>query len=486
MKKYIFSVLMAAMAVFTFSSCEDVPAPYGTPNQPSTPSTPEVSTDGTEANPYTVTDAKTVGSGTGVFVKGYIVGFIPDKSLNEAVFSAKNAVAVNVIIAASADETDVNKCMPVQLPVGDIRTAINLKDNAANLGQEVLLCGNLDSYFGIIGVKSTSYAKIGSKEMGKKPGSETGPTGEAKGTGTEADPFNSVAAYNEAVKLAAGSTTDQEYYIKGKLISFVPGKSDTGEFNSSFGNASFMIADDETSTQFYIFRTYYFGGEKWKEGNTQLKVGDEVVICSKLTNYNGTLETAQGGKLISINGKSGSVTPTPDPTPDAGDGMTATAITKNKQGTVELSSNGYGNQKTDNEASWYTWTYDGVTYKAARLCISAGTNGQGLQLQGDASDVAKQGFLFNSTEFAKEIKTITLYLSTKATFTFAPSYSLYAATTANGRDTQVKGTSTNATDGDWKTYTEVYDLSSYNTKFFTLLNNTKGAVYIEKIEVTLK
>ena len=64
---------MAAMAVFTFSSCEDVPAPYGTPNQPSTPDTPEVSTDGTEANPYTVTDAKTVGSGTDVFVKGYIL-----------------------------------------------------------------------------------------------------------------------------------------------------------------------------------------------------------------------------------------------------------------------------------------------------------------------------------------------------------------------------------------------------------------------------
>ena len=51
--------------------------------------------------------------------------------------------------------------------------------------------------------------------------------------------------------------------------------------------------------------------------------------------------------------------------------MTATAITNNKQGTVELSSNGYGEQKTNNEASWYTWTYDGVTYKAAKLCISA-------------------------------------------------------------------------------------------------------------------
>ena len=58
---------MAAMAVFTFSSCEDVPAPYGTPEKPSTP---EAKTTGTEADPYTVTDAKLVGSGTNVFVKG--------------------------------------------------------------------------------------------------------------------------------------------------------------------------------------------------------------------------------------------------------------------------------------------------------------------------------------------------------------------------------------------------------------------------------
>lgn len=482
MKKYIFSVLMAAMAVFTFSSCEDVPAPYGTPNQPSTPDTPEVSTDGTEANPYTVTDAKTVGSGTDVFVKGYIVGFIPDKSLSEAVFSAENAVNLNVIIAASADETDVNKCMPVQLPVGDIRTAVNLKDNAANLGQEVLLCGNLESYFGAIGVKSTSYAKIGSKEVGKKPG--TGVAGEAKGTGTKDDPFNSVAALNFTNSLAADVNSENDVYIKGKVREVL------SQYESQYGNVSVTIADDETSDVFTIWRALYFDNKAWTAGGKELKVGDEVVFCGKVVNYKGnTPETAQKlAYLVSLNGEtgSGSVTPTPDPTPDAGDGMTSTAITNNKQGSVELSSNGYGDQKTDNEASWYTWTYDGVTYKAAKLCISAGTNGKGLQLQGNASTVTSQGFLFNSTEFSKEIKTVTLYLSTKATSTYAPSYSLYAAKAANGRDTKVTGTSTNATEGDWKTYTEVYDLSSYNTKFFTLLNNTTGALYIEKIEVTLK
>ena len=476
MKKYIFSVLMAAMAVFTFSSCEDVPAPYGTPNQPSTPDTPEVSTDGTEANPYTVTDAKTVGSGTNVFVKGYIVGFIPDKSLSEAVFSAEKAVNLNVIIAASADETDVNKCMPVQLPAGDIRTAVNLKDNAANLGQEVLLCGNIESYFGAIGVKSTSYAKIGSKEVGKKPGSTT-PETPSTGKGSASEPYT-IAEAITAIKAGAPS---YEVYVKGTI-------SKVTYYNATYKSLSYNLVDAGATDVLEVFSGKGLNGADFA-AKEDLKVGQVVVvkgIIKAFTKNESTIyEIDKNSTIISIEGE-GTVTPTPDPTPDTGDGMTATAITNNKQGTVELSSNGYGEQKTDNEASWYTWTYDGVTYKAAKLCISAGTNGQGLQLQGNASTVTSQGFLFNATEFAKEIKTVTLYLSTKATSTYAPSYSLYAAKAANGRDTKVTGTSTNATEGDWKTYTEVYDLSSYNTKFFTLFNNTTGALYIEKIEVTLK
>lgn len=476
MKKYIFSVLMAAMAVFTFSSCEDVPAPYGTPNQPSTPDTPEVSTDGTEANPYTVTDAKTVGSGTNVFVKGYIVGFIPDKSLSEAVFSAKNAVNLNVIIAASADETDVNKCMPVQLPAGDIRTAVNLKDNAANLGQEVLLCGNIESYFGAIGVKSTSYAKIGSKEVGKKPGSTT-PETPSTGKGSASEPYT-IAEAITAIKAGAPS---YEVYVKGTI-------SKVTYYNATYKSLSYNLVDAGSTDVLEVYSGKGLNGADFA-AKEDLKVGQVVVvkgIIKAFTKNESTIyEIDKNSTIISIEGE-GTVTPTPDPTPDTGDGMTATAITNNKQGTVELSSNGYGEQKTDNEASWYTWTYDGVTYKAAKLCISAGTNGQGLQLQGNASTVTSQGFLFNATEFAKEIKTVTLYLSTKATSTYAPSYSLYAAKAANGRDTKVTGTSTNATEGGWKTYTEVYDLSSYNTKFFTLFNNTTGALYIEKIEVTLK
>lgn len=476
MKKYIFSVLMAAMAVFTFSSCEDVPAPYGTPNKPSTP---EATTSGTEADPYTVTDARIVGTGTNVFVKGYIVGYIPtgEKSLNSAVFGAirENVSTSNVLIAASADESDVNKCMPIQL--SNVRDAVNLSANPGNLGKEVTLCGNILTYFGAIGLKECVWAKIGDKEVGTKPGGTT-PDTPSTGKGSASEPYT-IAEAIAAIKAGAPS---YEVYVKGTI-------SKVTYYNATYKSLSYNLVDAGATDVLEVYSGKGLNGADFTS-EEDLKAGQIVVVKGVIKAYtkaDGTVvnEIDKSSTLISVEGE-GTVTPTPDPTPDTGDGMTSTVITNNKQGTVELVSNGYGKQDTNDESTWYTWTYDGVTYKAAKLCISAGTNGQGLQLQGEASDVAKQGFLFNSTEFAKEIKTITLYLSTKATSTFAPPYSLYAAKTANGRDTQVKGTSTNATDGGWKTYTEVYDLSSYNTKFFTLLNNTKGAVYIEKIEVTLK
>ena len=335
MKKYIFSVLMAAMAAFTFSSCEDVPEPYTLPTQPGAPTTPEVATQGTEASPYTVTDAKTVKTGTSKYIKGYIVGYVPDKALNEAIFgdaSSAETAPTNILLAAKADEKEVTNCMPIQLPAGDLRTALNLKNNPGNLKKELIICGNIETYFGAIGLKSPVYAKIDGKEIGKKPGDTTPGSdlkGEAKGDGSEANPFNSVAAQKYTAALEAGKATDKEFYIKGKIQSI------KDQFSAQYGNASVYIADDANSTQFYIFRIYYFGGEKWKEGDMTLKEGDEIVVCAKLINYMGnTPETNQGGKLISVNGKTngegGSETPDtpskPD-TPATGEGLTIDGTT---------------------------------------------------------------------------------------------------------------------------------------------------------------
>lgn len=134
--------------------------------------------DGTETNPFSVNAALAKESAENVYVKGFIVGYVDGKSIDDgARFSADDATSQsNVIIAQSASETDIKKCIPVQLPAGDVRTGINLKDNAGNYKKEVVLYGNIEKYFGVTGLKSVSYAKIDGKEFGNKPSGGDEPT----------------------------------------------------------------------------------------------------------------------------------------------------------------------------------------------------------------------------------------------------------------------------------------------------------------------
>ncbi len=125
------------------------------------------------------------------------------------------------------------------------------------------------------------------------------PKGEPKGSGTLEDPFNATAANAKCAEI--GSTASSEdYYIKGKIVKI-------SELSTSYGNATFYISDNGESSeeQFYVFRIYYLGGEKFTS-NDQIKAGDEVVVKGKLVNYGGnTPELNQGGQIVSINGSDG-------------------------------------------------------------------------------------------------------------------------------------------------------------------------------------
>ena len=109
--------------------------------------------DGSKEKPYNVAQVQGGASGT-AWIAGFIVGYIPDKALAEAKFDLPATSATNILIAASATETDYNKCVPIQLPTGDVRSALNLVDNPSNLGKSVKLHGSLEKYFGVAGLKS--------------------------------------------------------------------------------------------------------------------------------------------------------------------------------------------------------------------------------------------------------------------------------------------------------------------------------------------
>ncbi len=142
-----------------------------------TPDTPVVGGegDGTKDSPYNVTAAIAAASKTGAYVKGYIVGNAPDKTISSAIFTADGASETNILIAASADETQTANCMAVQLPTGDIRTKLNLSANPSNLKKEVILYGNIENYFGQVGIKSVTYAILEGTEIGNNPGGGSTP-----------------------------------------------------------------------------------------------------------------------------------------------------------------------------------------------------------------------------------------------------------------------------------------------------------------------
>ena len=140
---------------------------------------------------------------------------------------------------------------------------------------------------------------------------QKGEAGELKpGSGTQADPYSvaGVIAYVES--LGADVQSQEEVYVKGKVSAIEEA------FSSSFGNGTFYITDDgaATSPAFYVFRVKFLGNQKWAMGNTQIEIGDEVIICSKVVNYKGNKPetvmlgaTAEGGPyagyLYSLNGK---------------------------------------------------------------------------------------------------------------------------------------------------------------------------------------
>ena len=328
MKKYIFSVLMAAMAAFTFSSCEDVPEPYTMPTKPETGGTTEgvAKGTGTAADPYNsvavANYCKTLEAGVEsdkeVYIKGKVV------SIKEQ-FSTSFG---NGSFYIADDETSEKFYIFRSLYLGNRKWTTN--DPELKEGDEVVVCAKVMNYMGntpeTVANKTYLVSLNGKTAGGTTPDTPT--AGEAKGDGTAANPFNSVAAQKYTAALEAGVVSDKEFYIKGKVQSVKE------QFSAAFGNGSFYIADDANSTQFYIFRIYYFGGEKWKEGDMTLKEGDEIVVCAKLINYMGnTPETNQGGKLISVNGKTNGEgggtpdTPSKPDTPATGEGLTIDGTT---------------------------------------------------------------------------------------------------------------------------------------------------------------
>ena len=111
---------------------------------------------GTEKNPYTVADViKLKNPGVNAWVVGYIVGSCTSAGKLNASDSNSNS---NLVLADAANETE--NFIAVQLPNGNDIRALNVKENPTMLGAKVAICGSLESYCTLPGLKSPSDYEI--------------------------------------------------------------------------------------------------------------------------------------------------------------------------------------------------------------------------------------------------------------------------------------------------------------------------------------
>ncbi|MFD9628213.1 endonuclease [Peribacillus muralis] len=198
-----------------------------------------------EGTTITVAEAINNNSGTAT-VKGYIVGVA--KSGTSYQQASPFTEATNIGIADSRDETDVKKIMPVQLPAGSIRAALNLVDHPELLKAEVTITGKLEKYFSVSGLKSpTAYTIITDG-----------------GTPPEQPDVKVMASIAEA-----RTNTEDVVQVDGVVTTGL----------GYWGGKGFYIQDETAGLYVY--------GSSWPK---DVKQGDKVRLIGKVSAYNKELQ----------------------------------------------------------------------------------------------------------------------------------------------------------------------------------------------------
>lgn len=119
--------------------------------------------------------------------------------------------------------------------------------------------------------------------------------GTPAGTGVESDPYNVAGAIAYIQTLSADDKPEALVYTKGVISEVV-------KLGTS-GSIQFKMQDKNVNNSLLVFYCNNLGKVPFS-ALTDLKVGDEVIVCGKVVNYGGnTPEYNAGAYLVSLNGK---------------------------------------------------------------------------------------------------------------------------------------------------------------------------------------
>lgn len=282
--KKIFKALALALAGAMFMvACDDTPAPYN-PN----PGGGEGGKDTTVVTEKKITCAEaaelcgklTDGSQSAetYVITGYITDVFANISNNQQSFW----------MADTKDGGKVIQAYWANLPEGVEKFTA---------GSKVAITGRLLKYVKPDGTVITEVKNptVVIKEQGGDETPDQPIEGTPAGTGVENDPYNVAGALTYIQNLPADEKPEASVYTKG-VISEVVKMGDSGSIQ-------FKMQDKNVNNSLLVYYCNNLGDVPFK-ALTDLKAGDEVVVCGKVVNFKGnTPEYAPGAYLVSLNGK---------------------------------------------------------------------------------------------------------------------------------------------------------------------------------------
>lgn len=346
MKKIMYSMLAFMMAAFTFTSCEDVPAPYGLPTG-GTEGGGTILPEGTYLDAdFTSSLGKfksmsAEGDGSIQWKINYSSACITGYDKWNGADTKSNKAGVTYLVSPEVDLTnateahvELNQALKYERAdintnnsllitdnfTGDVKTTTwkqlpyntdGLNDastkefvfvtNAANIpaefmGKKVVIalrhtCSDTQSSTWEVKTLKVLAGKA-NVTVPDTPVTPDTPSANPQGKGTADDPFNVDAALKY---ITDGGDATTEVYIKGKISKVV-------KYNASYNNINYNIVDEKSGQELQVYAGLGLNGADFK-ALTDLKVGQVVVICGKLTTYMGTKQVDKNSKIISITGE---------------------------------------------------------------------------------------------------------------------------------------------------------------------------------------
>ena len=302
---------MAAIAAFTFSSCEDVPEPYTQPTKPDAGGTTDPNQKGSESNPYTVAEAIALikagtAPSTAVCVKGKITAVT---FFNETYSS----LSYNIADEGSSDVIEVYSGK------GKDGANFSSKDDL-KVGQTVVVKGIVKAFTKNDGTIVNEIDKNSTIISIENTGTTT-PDTPATGKGSLSDPYN-VAEAIAAIKAGTAPTT--QVYLTGII-------SDVAFYNETYKSITYYISDDGKSKDMQVYSGKGLKGADFAS-KEDLKVGQKVTILGKIMKFtdkngNDIMEVDKTSSIVKIEGEGTGGEVKPDPKPGTSAGITINDLT---------------------------------------------------------------------------------------------------------------------------------------------------------------